>query len=76
MDETFRMLGKEHEADLERDAEKWRHAADARRHKPVSELGSEGKSAESQGRGVSRVPGSLRFLCVRSVCRPLAGHQE
>jgi len=30
MDETYRMLGREHEADLERHADKWRHAAEAR----------------------------------------------
>jgi hypothetical protein len=30
MDETYRMLGKEHEADLEREAEKWRRAAEVR----------------------------------------------
>jgi hypothetical protein len=30
MDETYRMLGKEHEADLEREAQKWRRAAEAR----------------------------------------------
>jgi hypothetical protein len=30
MDETYRMLGKEHEADLERDALKWRRAAEVR----------------------------------------------
>jgi hypothetical protein len=30
MDETLRMLGREHEADLERDARKWRRAADVR----------------------------------------------
>jgi hypothetical protein len=39
MDETFRMLGREHEADLERAAQKWRLAAEARRHDRVSELG-------------------------------------
>jgi hypothetical protein len=31
VDETFRMLGKEHQADLERDALKWRRAAELRR---------------------------------------------
>jgi len=29
MDETYRMLGREHEADLEREALKWRRAAEA-----------------------------------------------
>jgi hypothetical protein len=28
MHETYRMLGQEHEADLEREAEKWRRAAE------------------------------------------------
>jgi hypothetical protein len=38
MDEMFRMLGREHEADLERDAVKWRRAADVRgrQHTPVT----------------------------------------
>jgi hypothetical protein len=31
MDEIFRMLGKEHQADLERDAAKWRRAAEVGR---------------------------------------------
>ena len=38
-DETFRMLGREHEADLERDARKWALAAEARgsrRHSAVT----------------------------------------
>jgi hypothetical protein len=30
MDETYRMLGMEHEADLEREALKWQRAAEAR----------------------------------------------
>jgi hypothetical protein len=30
MHETYRMLGKGHEADLEREAEKWRRAAEFR----------------------------------------------
>ena len=36
-DETYRMLGREHEADLERDARKWKLAAEARgsRHEPA-----------------------------------------
>jgi hypothetical protein len=33
MDETYRMLGREHEADLERDAAKWRRAAELPGHK-------------------------------------------
>jgi hypothetical protein len=31
MDETYRMLGREHEADLERDAAKWRRGSAVRR---------------------------------------------
>jgi hypothetical protein len=54
MDETFRMLGREHEADLERAAEKWRHAADARRHSPVSELGPKASRRRSGARSVAR----------------------
>ena len=38
MDETYRMLGREHEADLERDAEKWRLAAAARGHGRASRV--------------------------------------
>ena len=38
MDERYRMLGKEHEADLERDAEKWRLAAAARGHGRASRV--------------------------------------
>jgi hypothetical protein len=30
MDEMYRILGREHEADLERDALKWRRASEAR----------------------------------------------
>jgi len=30
MDEMYRILGREHEADLEREAVKWRRAAEAR----------------------------------------------
>ena len=30
MDETYRMLGREHEADLEREALRWRRAAEVR----------------------------------------------
>jgi hypothetical protein len=36
MDETYRMLGREHEADLEREAIKWRRAAELReRHREM-----------------------------------------
>jgi hypothetical protein len=36
VDETYRMLGQEREADLEREAEKWRRAAPARGQRPAS----------------------------------------
>jgi hypothetical protein len=36
MDEMYRMLGREHEADLEREALKWRRAAEAR-GRPLAE---------------------------------------
>ncbi len=35
MDETYRMLGREHEADLEREALNWRRAAQVR-ERPLS----------------------------------------
>jgi hypothetical protein len=54
MDETFRMLGREHEADLERDAEKWRHAAEARGHEPIPELDSKANRRRSRSRNVMR----------------------
>ena len=34
MDETYRMLGREHQADLERHADKWRCAAETRVGRP------------------------------------------
>jgi hypothetical protein len=47
MDETYRMLGKEHEADLEREAEKWRRAAEVRGQRsaavPVPRMQARGK---------------------------------
>jgi hypothetical protein len=36
MDEMFRMLGREHEADLEREALKWQRAAPFRAQRKVS----------------------------------------
>jgi hypothetical protein len=38
MDETYRMLGREHQADLEREALKWQRAAEVRgrRRAPVT----------------------------------------
>jgi hypothetical protein len=49
MDETYRMLGREHEADLERDALKWRRAAELRANAP-----SEDRPAQRSQRASSR----------------------
>jgi len=38
MDETYRMLGREHEADLEREAERWRLANQAREPRRASRV--------------------------------------
>jgi hypothetical protein len=62
MDETYRMLGKEHEADLEREAQKRRRAA---------ELG--GRSSAGRGAAVTptvvRRPHRLRVVLARLVAR-------
>ncbi len=39
MDEMYRMLGREHEADLEREARKWERAAEVRGRRPAPESG-------------------------------------
>jgi hypothetical protein len=48
MYETYRMLGKEHEADLEREAQKWRRAAAVRGQRraavPVPRMQARGNS--------------------------------
>ena len=49
MDEMYRMLGREHEADLEREALKWRRAAEVR-DRPVA-----GGRASYNGRLQKRV---------------------
>ena len=58
MDEMYRMLGKAHEADLERDAQKWQRAKETRRqpHAPAA--------APNTGvlRGKSRWPSRARIL--------------
>ena len=35
MDETYRMLGREHQADLEREAQKWQRAERVREGRPA-----------------------------------------
>ena len=41
MHETYRMLGREHEADLEREAEKWHRADEVRRQRHAPGAASE-----------------------------------
>jgi hypothetical protein len=43
MDEMYRMLGREHEVDLEREARKWHQAAELRSDGSGGRLGSERK---------------------------------
>ena len=43
MDEMYRMLGREHEADLEREARKWERAAEVRGQRAAPESGRRGK---------------------------------
>jgi hypothetical protein len=40
MDEMYRMLGREHEADLEREALKWRRAAEVRERPDAGAAGA------------------------------------
>ncbi len=53
-DETLRMLGKEHEADLEREARKWHRAAEVRR----SRRGTEAARDTRHERDPARVAGT------------------
>jgi hypothetical protein len=46
MDEMYRMLGKEHEADLERNARKWQRAVETRTSTPAR-----ADRADTSGRG-------------------------
>jgi hypothetical protein len=57
MDQAFQMLGREHEADLEREAEKW-HRADA-----VRRASRAPAAASDHARGRKRV----RFIAARAV---------
>jgi hypothetical protein len=45
MDEMYRMLGREHEADLEHDAVKWRRADEVRRAATSAEASSRPRPA-------------------------------
>jgi hypothetical protein len=46
MDETYRILGKEHEAELEREAQKWRRADEVRgRRRPSASAPAEQKGS-------------------------------
>jgi hypothetical protein len=49
MDETYRMLGSEHEADLEREAQKWRRAAEVRGHPRAPATGAEAHTDRKPG---------------------------
>jgi hypothetical protein len=62
MDETYRMLGREHEADLEREALKWQRAAEVRANARAGD--------RPQHRWLwqpvhDRAPGAIRRLGVR-----------
>ena len=62
MDETYRMLGREHEADLEREALKWQRAAEVR----ANARGGDGPQRRSLWQPVhDRVPGAIRRLALR-----------
>jgi hypothetical protein len=52
MDETYRMLGREHEADLEREARKWQLAAQATRSKTPNRE----RSATKRTKGIRLIP--------------------
>jgi hypothetical protein len=57
MDETYRMLGKEHEADLEREAVKRRRAAEVRKNAHPEDR----RRRRSLWQGVhDRAPGAIR----------------
>lgn len=58
MHEMHRMLGREHEADLERDAKKWRLAAEVRRE-PSATPGAPKTPASQRSR---RSPSLVRML--------------
>jgi hypothetical protein len=53
MDEQYRMLGREHQADLEREAAKWRRGAELRASRPPS-------TAANPARGWNRRRSLLR----------------
>jgi hypothetical protein len=84
MDEIYRTLGSEHEADLEREARKWRRADVARRlrHASAPARHEEGRITRRlltrQGRAASRCVGRYRLrlkaaslrLIVLLTCKP------
>jgi hypothetical protein len=50
MDETYRMLGREHEADLEREAFKWRRAVEVRAQRRASAVAPSSETRRKPGR--------------------------
>jgi hypothetical protein len=61
MDETYRMLGREHEADLERDAQKFRRADEVRASGRAS-----APSADERRKRERLVPARVVALLVRA----------
>jgi hypothetical protein len=56
MDETYRMLGREHEADLEREALKWRRAVEVRAQRRASAIAPSMQTRWKRGRfGAARL---------------------
>jgi hypothetical protein len=62
MDETYRMLGREHEADLEREALKWQRAAEVRANARGGDRPQHGSPWQSVN---DRAPGAIRRLALR-----------
>jgi hypothetical protein len=51
MDETYRMLGREHQANLEREARNWQRADEARKSRPAhADSADTTRRAETAGR--------------------------
>jgi hypothetical protein len=72
MDETYRMLGREHEADLEREALKWRRADEVRAQRRASAIAPGLQTRWKPGRfGGARL---IAFL-VRQPRRQCADHR-
>lgn len=70
MDEMYRMLGREHEADLEREARTWRRADVARRlrHVPAPASTMQAACKHGQKRTCWRGPGTRPVAATVAVC--------